>query len=144
MKKIPPEPAASLTDVFHTHVTLQHTDAVGVLFAASPITWAQLGFENLMRAAGHPLETVLWAETHYPIVKLTIEHQRKLTLGTEICVETYIERVGNRSVDVRSDVTVSETGDLACCIRRTGVAVGQDGSAVPAEQWMRDLARPPT
>ena len=97
MKKIPPEPAASLTDVFHTHVTLQHTDAVGVLFAASPITWAQLGFENLMRAAGHPLETVLWAETHYPIVKLTIEHQRKLTLGTEICVETYIERVGNRS-----------------------------------------------
>jgi acyl-CoA thioesterase FadM len=130
-----------LSDRFTTHVTLQHTDAVGVLFAAAPMTWAQLGFENLLRAAGHPLETVVFGEIHYPIVKLVVEHRRKLVLGTAIGVETYVERVGNRSVEVRSDITIAATGELACFVTRTGVAVGQDSLPAPVEPWMRALAR---
>jgi acyl-CoA thioesterase FadM len=128
-------------DRFTTFVTLQHTDAVGVLFAASPMSWAQLGFENLLRAAGRPLETVLWSDVHYPIAKLQIEHCRRLVVGVEIDVETYVERVGNRSIEFRTDIRVSETGELACFVSRVGVAVAQDHSPATVEPWLRALAR---
>lgn len=135
--------AKKLVDEFSMYVPLNFTDAAGVLFAGSPITWSQMGVENLFRAAGHPLEEVLNSNVDYPIVSLTIEHKTVLGLGDSVRVRTEATRAGNKSITFETSVFNNE-GELAVRITQVQVAVQTENRSrsVPLEDWIRALARP--
>lgn len=125
-------------DVYTSYVSMHHTDAAGVVYVASPSQWAQIGMENLFRAAGHPIEELGPAPVHYPMVRLEINHRGKLRLGDALTVRTFVARVGSRSVTVRSEIALA-SGPVRIVVDLTAVAVGRDGSKPHAENWLREL-----
>lgn len=133
----------SLVDRFDTHVSLDTTDAAGVIFAGSPIGWSELGFENLWRLAGNPLQEVISRDLHYPTVNVTVDHFRPLRLGDAITVSTWVESVGRRSVRTITEIR-NDRGGLATTVRRVNVAVSRRGDVVEAEPWLRAIAHDST
>lgn len=125
-------------DEFATHVSMHHTDAAGVVWVGAPVQWGQVGMENLFRAAGHPIESLKLSNTHYPIVRAEVNHHRKLRLGAELVVRTFVSRVGGRSFTVATQIA-TPTGEVHVTVELTGVANGRDGSKPQAEQWLRDM-----
>ena len=130
-----------IVDRFNLFVGLQDTDAARVIFAGSPFVWAEVGFENLVRDAGHPLEKLLAQDLHYPTVSIKIDHHRPLTLGMPVEVVSWVAAVGRRSVRTVTEVH-DASGAAAVTITRTNVAVSRAGLDVQAEQWLRELAAP--
>lgn len=127
----------TVVDEFQLRVSLTDTDAAGVIYVSSPARWAQVGFENLMRALGHPLEDLLQRDHHYPVVNLTIDHRSPLTLATPITVRTGVTRVGQRSVEVLSLIS-DQHGSLCCSVKRVCVAKSRTGKDVTAEAWFKE------
>lgn len=132
------ETTSTFEDRYATHVSMHHTDAAGVVYIASPSQWAQVGMENLFRAAGHSIEELAKAPVHYPMVRMEINHHGKLRLGDALTVRTFVARVGSRSFTVRSEVALAD-GPVRVTVDFTGVAVGRDGTKPLAEDWLREL-----
>lgn len=130
--------AVLYVDEYTSHVSMHHTDAAGVVYIGHPIQWAQIGMENLFRAAGHPVEELGRANVHYPMVRQVINHHRKLRLGDPLAVRTFVSRVGNRSFTTTTQIAKPD-GTVHVTVELTGVASGRDGSKPLAEQWLRDL-----
>lgn len=128
-----------LVDEFQVRVNLGDTDAAGVIFMISPSTWAQVGFENLMRSAGLPLEALLPRDHHYPVVNFSIEHHAPLTLGTLLTIRTGVVQVGRRSVKIVTTVNNAETGVLSATATRIVVAKSRTGQPVSAEDLFREV-----
>jgi acyl-CoA thioesterase FadM len=134
-----PVKRTKLVDSFETHVIMPDTDAAGVLYHTAPSRWAEVGFENLLRRAGMPLEDVLPRDLHYPVVSVKIDHFSPLALGRRVTVKTGVVRIGKRSVEVLAVVT-DETGKLACTVRRVAVAKSRSGQEVVAEPVLAQIA----
>ncbi|WP_067458153.1 acyl-CoA thioesterase [Actinomadura macra] len=125
-------------DEYASRVSMHHTDAAGVVYIGHPIQWAQVGLENLFRAAGHPVEELGQANVHYPMVRQVIDHHRRLSLGDLLVVRTFVTAVGNRSFTTTTQIA-KPGGEVHVTVGLTGVAVSRDGSKPIAEQWLRDL-----
>lgn len=125
-------------DQYDSYVSMHHTDAAGVVYIGAPITWAQVGVENLFRAAGHSIESLKGAEIHYPMVRQVISHKKPLYLGDPVTVTTWVGRVGSRSYSLVTEVSVPD-GAVHVAVELTGVAKGRDGSKPGVEDWIRDL-----
>jgi acyl-CoA thioesterase FadM len=128
-----------IVDSFRSRVILSDTDAAGIIYMTAPAAWAQSGFENLLIAAGLPIEILLGRDHHYPVVSFTIEHHAALTLGTPITVRTGVLAVGNRSVNIVTTITNDRTGILSCTATRIAVAKSRSGEKVLAEDMFRDI-----
>ncbi|WUH98212.1 hypothetical protein OHR68_32635 [Spirillospora sp. NBC_00431] len=133
-----PDPAPLCVDEYPSRVSMHHTDAAGVVYIGHPVQWAQVGMENLFRAAGHPVEALGRADVHYPMVRQVINHHRKLRLGDALVVRTFVSHVGNRSFTTTTQVAGPD-GAVHVTVELTGVAVGRDGSKPAAGTWLRDL-----
>lgn len=127
----------AFVDEYSSFVSMHHTDAAGVVYVGHPIQWAQVGMENLFRAAGHPIETLGQAPIHYPMVRLDINHWGKLRLGDPLRVRSFVSHVGNRSFTVRTQVISNDS--IRVTVDMTGVAVGRDDTMPRAEDWLREL-----
>lgn len=132
------EAVLAYVDEFATYVSMHHTDAAGVVWVGAPVQWGQVGMENLFRAAGHPIESLKQANTHYPIVRAEVNHHQKLRLGEELIVRTFVSRVGGRSFTIATQIA-KPTGEVHVTVELIGVANGRDGSNPQAEQWLRDM-----
>lgn len=133
-----------IVDEFDSRVILSDTDAAGVIYMSSPTAWSQLGFENLLIAAGLPIDQLLARDHHYPVVSFTIEHRAPLELGTPITVRTGVLAVRNRSVEFATTVTNATTGTLSCIATRIAVAKSRSGQQVFAEDLFREIVCNPT
>ena len=128
-----------IIDEFQTRVILSDTDAAGVIYMSAPTPWAQRGFENLLTAAGLPIDELLARDHHYPVVSFTIEHQAPLKLSTPITVRTGVLAVRNRSIEFATTITNDHTGILSCIATRIAVAKSRSGEKVVAENLFRDI-----
>ena len=128
-----------IVDEFQTRVILSDTDAAGVIYMGSPTAWAQLGFENLLIAAGLPIDVLLARDHHYPVVSFTIEHHAPLKLSTPITVRTGVLAVRSRSIEFATTITNDITGTLACTATRIAVAKSRSGQKVLAEDFFREM-----
>jgi acyl-CoA thioesterase FadM len=128
-----------IVDEFHTRVILSDTDAAGVIYMSSPTAWAQMGFENLLIAAGLPIDELLARDHHYPVVSFTIEHHAALKLSTPITVRTGVLAVRTRSVEFATTITNGHTGILSCTATRIAVAKSRSGERVLAEDMFREI-----
>lgn len=133
------DPAAEAypADRYTTYVPLSCTDAFAVLYWGAPVIWAQTGYENLMRAVGHPLEEMLGLEWDIPVVHTEIDYHLPLHLGDRIEVETRVTEVGNRSV--RMETRVLREGMLALRLMRIHVSARRAGGPAPLPDWLRKL-----
>jgi YbgC/YbaW family acyl-CoA thioester hydrolase len=127
-------------DEYSTHVELADTDAFGVIFWGAPVRWVQRGYENLMRAAGHPIERMLHLDHDHPVVNASIQFLRPLRLGNRIQVRTEIAQVGNRSFHVRTRVFGMD-GEVAIDATCVHVAASRNGGPAHLGEWLRRLAR---
>ncbi|TYK51409.1 acyl-CoA thioesterase [Actinomadura decatromicini] len=130
--------ALSYVDEYTSRVSMHHTDAAGVVYIGHPVQWAQVGMENLFRAAGRPIEELGRADVHYPMVRQVINHYGALRLGDLVVVRTFVSRVGGRSFTTTTRIAKPD-GRVHVTVELTGVAVGRDGTKPPAGQWLRDL-----
>ena len=126
-------------DEYLTHVELGETDAFGVIFWGSPIRWTQRGYENLARAAGHPIEQMLHMDHDHPVVNTNITYQRPLRLGDRIRVRTDIAKVGNRSFHVCCRI-YGPSDELAVEVMCVHVAASRTRSPAKLDDWVRALA----
>lgn len=128
-----------IVDEFQTRVILSDTDAAGVIYMSSPAAWSQLGFENLLIAAGLPIDVLLARDHHYPVVSFTIEHHAPLKLSTPITVRTGVLAVRARSIEFATTITNDHTGILSCTATRIAVAKSRSGEKVVAEDMFREI-----
>lgn len=131
------ESVPASVDEYRSHVSMHHTDAAGVVYVGTPYQWAQVGMENIFRRAGHPLES-LHGNIHYPMVRQEINHFGRLRLGDPLTVRTWVDRVGNRSFTVATQL-LKDDGSVAVTVEFTAACVARDGTKPPVEQWLRDL-----
>ncbi len=124
-------------DEYDAFVSMHHTDAAGVVYIGAPIGWAQIGMENIFRAAGHAVETLHAQNVHYPMVRQDISHAKSLRLGEPIVVRTFVSKVGTRSFTITTQILKADTVHVT--IQLTGVAVGRDGTKPAVEPWITDL-----
>lgn len=132
-----PDAKAYPADHYTTYVPLSCTDAFAVLYWGAPVIWAQTGYENLMRAVGHPLEEMLSLEWDIPVVHTEIDYHLPLHLGDRIEVETCVTEVGNRSVHM--ETRVFREGMLALRLMRIHVSARRAGGPAPLPDWLRKL-----
>lgn len=125
-------------DQFDMYVSMHDTDAAGVVYATNPANWANVGCENLFRKAGWPLERILTEAIHFPVVRVEINHHRRLPLGTRVTVRTWIAEV--RRTSFRMDTTIEDAGEKCASVSRTAVAVRRGHGPVSVPEWLRELA----
>jgi YbgC/YbaW family acyl-CoA thioester hydrolase len=128
-------------DRYSTHLPLAYTDAFGVLYWGAPVGWAQVGYENLMRKVGHPIEEMLDQDWDIPVANTTIDYVLPLHLGDPVVVETVISEIGNRSIKMESRILDAE-GRLALRIARVHVAAKRAGGPAEIPAWLRAMGPP--
>jgi YbgC/YbaW family acyl-CoA thioester hydrolase len=128
-------------DRFSTYVGLGQTDAFEMIYWASVTEWVEVGYENILRAIGHPMGEILKGDWDTPVVNVNIEYRRPLRLGQEITVETEVVAVGNRSFRTETRVLAAD-GEVSVRVARTMVATLRKGGAASLPDWIKVLGPP--
>ena len=130
-----------VTDRFPTFVQLGQVDAFRMIYWASVVEWAETGYENILRAVGHPIKEFLDADWDTPVVQAIIDYRRPLRLGDAVEVATELVAVGNRSFRTETRIIAAD-GSVSVSILRTMVATRRDGGPAPLPDWIKALAPP--
>jgi acyl-CoA thioester hydrolase len=128
-------------DRFSTYVGLAQTDAFEMIYWAAVTEWVELGYENILRTIGHPMDEILKGDWDTPVVNVTIDYRRPLRLGQKITVETEVVAVGNRSFRTETRVFAAD-GDVSVRIGRTMVATHRKGGPASLPDWIKVLGPP--
>jgi 1,4-dihydroxy-2-naphthoyl-CoA hydrolase len=79
-------------------VRLHDTDAAGLLFFAHQFFYAHDVYEELLRAIGLPMESLLEEEDFFvPIVHAESQYLRGLSVGQEVEISVAVSSLGNTS-----------------------------------------------
>lgn len=128
-------------DRFSTYVGLGQTDAFEMIYWAAVTEWVELGYENILRTIGHPMDEILKGDWDTPVVNVNIDYRRPLHLGQHITVETEIAAVGNRSFRTETRIFAAD-GQVSVRILRTMVATRRAGGPAPLPDWIKVLGPP--
>jgi acyl-CoA thioester hydrolase len=128
-------------DRFSTYVGLAQTDAFEMIYWAAVTEWVELGYENILRTVGHPMDEFLKADWDTPVVNVNIDYRRPLRLGQQITIETEVVAVGNRSFRTETRVLAAD-GGISVRVARTMVATRRNGAPASLPDWIKVLGPP--
>ena len=117
-------------------VRFHHVDSAGILYFSRVFELCHEVLEELLQAAGFPLNDVLRAHDWLmPIVHASSEYRKPMRLGEKIRVGVLIDRVGDSSLSFKYRL-MGEDGDLRAEVSLVHVVLNADtfqSRAVPAE-----------
>lgn len=90
--------------IYKTTITLEDTDAAGILFFANQFSIIHRAYENYMSEIGYPLQAFLNSndlDIILPIVHASSDYVQPVVLGDTIIIELNIEKVSQSSFIVK-------------------------------------------
>lgn len=100
-------------------VRFHEADAAGIAFFANVYVYAHTAYDELLRAGGLSLETVIARGAAIPLKKTSAEHLRPLPAGAELAVDIDVLRLGSSSFTLRHRIV--SAGELAAVVETVHV-----------------------
>jgi YbgC/YbaW family acyl-CoA thioester hydrolase len=119
-------------------VSMQDTDAAGILFFGSQFTFAHVTYERFLEHLGFSFADALEKEPYLlPIVHAESDYLRPLRVGDRIDVELRVGRIGDTSYTL--DYAFRRDGELVGRSRSVHVAVAKaEKRKVPLPDVLRE------
>jgi 1,4-dihydroxy-2-naphthoyl-CoA hydrolase len=104
-------------------VRFQDTDPAGIVFFANIFVYCHEAFEELLRAVGMPLETIIASrEQVLPLAHAEADFKKPFRVGVLVTVRAGVAKIGDRSFRMQYEM-VDEKGELLATVATVHVAV---------------------
>jgi 1,4-dihydroxy-2-naphthoyl-CoA hydrolase len=104
-------------------VRFQDTDPAGIVFFANIFVYCHEAFEEMLRAVGIPLETIIASrEQVLPLAHAEADFKRPFRVGVLVTTRVAVAQIGDRSFHLQYEMT-DEKGDLLARATTVHVAV---------------------
>ena len=101
--------------IFHRRVSLQDTDATGVLYFAQQFNMAMQTFEEFLKERGFPIRQLFDSRYLMPIVHAESDYLAPVMIDDELTIQMRVSRLGVSSItldfelcDVTRNITVGK------------------------------------
>jgi acyl-CoA thioester hydrolase len=121
-------------------VRYAETDAMGVVYHANYLIWFEAGRGDFFRAFGQDYGA--WEEEGYflPVVELHARYLAPARYGDTVTVRTWIKDARSRSLTLRYEAELAETGQLLATGWTQHLCTDAEGSIRRLPEEMRQLA----
>ena len=107
-------------------VKMADTDASGVIYFASVQSIALEAFEEFLSRYGFQLdEEILRGDHLFPIVHSEADYLSSVTVGNELNVEMFVDKIGNSSFTLRYEIFSLKTDMVAATVTMTHVVMSK-------------------
>lgn len=121
-------------------VSLQDTDATGVLYFGQQFKMALEVFEEFLKFKGFPLRALLDSEYLMPVVHTEGDYLAPVQVDDELLISMKIERMGTSSITLGFEFSDSARGIVVGRVKIVHVVVGRETRAsVPIPSFLRAL-----
>jgi len=120
-------------------VRFQDTDPAGIVFFANIFVYCHEAFEELLRAVGMPLETIIASrEQVLPLAHAEADFKKPFRVGVLVTTRVTVAEIGDRSVRFQYDMA-DEKGETLARVTTVHVAVDPaSGRSMPLSLRLRE------
>lgn len=123
-------------------VRYAETDAMGIVYHANYLVWFEVGRGSYFRELGQDYGE--WERKGYllPVSEAHARYQASARYGDRITVRTWLEKVRSRSVTLRYEVIMTDTGERLVTGWTKHLCVDRQGQVLRLpEDWVRSMNR---
>jgi 1,4-dihydroxy-2-naphthoyl-CoA hydrolase len=104
-------------------VRFQDTDPAGIVFFANIFVYCHEAFEELLRAVGMPLETIIASrEQVLPLAHAEADFKKPFRFGVVVTTRVMVAEIGDRSFRLQYDMA-DDKGEMLARVTTVHVAV---------------------
>ena len=113
--------------IFEQKVFYSDTDAYGVVWHGSYLSWLEMGRVDWCEMQGYNLIELEAQDIVLPVVNLNVKYKSSAKLNDILIIETWIEKFNSLSVTFKQVIKSKETGKTFIEAEVEVVAISNDG-----------------
>lgn len=117
--------------VLNARVYFSDTDAVGIMYHANYLDFAERGRTEFLRENGIDINDLIKQNIYFVLRAANIEYLSPAKLDDLISIKVYISRLGNTSLDIMHEMVNAQTGVKLAQVNTTLVTIKMK-NGVPA------------